>query len=58
LWLALAGLVIWPVGLAGAVRLAKPGSLWAHRFYRDGRMQRSRERYPEPTDLRYPAASG
>jgi hypothetical protein len=45
-WMALASLLVWPVGAVGAVRLAKPGSLWAHRFYRDGRLQRSRERYP------------
>jgi hypothetical protein len=46
-WMALAGLLVWPVGAVGAFRLAKPHSLWAHRFYRDGRLQRSRERYPE-----------
>jgi lysyl-tRNA synthetase class 2 len=45
-WMALAGLLVWPVGAVGAFRLAKPHSLWAHRFYRDGRLQRSRVRYP------------
>ena len=45
-WLALASLVIWPIGAVGALRLAKPHSLWARRFYRDGRLKRSRERYP------------
>ena len=46
-WLALASLLVWPVGAVGAFRLAKPHSLWAHRFYRDGRLTRSRARYPD-----------
>ena len=33
------------VGLIGALRLAKPGSLWARRFYDDQRHQRTRARY-------------
>lgn len=48
-WMALAGLVIWPIGAVGAVRLAKPHSLWARRFYREDRLQRSRVRYPAKT---------
>jgi lysyl-tRNA synthetase class 2 len=46
-WLALVGLLVWPVGAVGAFRLAKPHSLWAHRFYRERRMRLARERYPE-----------
>jgi hypothetical protein len=46
-WLALCSLLVWPVGAVGAFRLAKPHSLWARRFYRDQRLERSRERYPD-----------
>ncbi len=45
LWMALASLIFFPVGIVTGLRLAKPHSLWARRFYRDGRLQRSRERY-------------
>jgi lysyl-tRNA synthetase class 2 len=45
-WMALASLLVWPIGAVGAFRLAKPHSLWARRFYRDERLKRSRERYP------------
>jgi lysyl-tRNA synthetase class 2 len=48
-WMALASLVLWPVGLVGACRLAKPHSLWARRFYRDQRLERSRVRYAAKT---------
>jgi hypothetical protein len=37
--MAAAGLLIPPVGLVGAVRLGKPGSLWAKLFYRSDRKQ-------------------
>jgi lysyl-tRNA synthetase class 2 len=46
-WMALGSLLVWPIGAVGAFRLAKPHSLWAHRFYHDRRLQRSRERYPD-----------
>jgi len=41
------------VGLVGAVRLAKPGSLWAARFYRTekGKLERARVRYRECSPL-------
>jgi hypothetical protein len=45
-WTALGSLLVWPIGAVGAFRLAKPGSLWARRFYRDGRLKQSRDRYP------------
>ena len=45
-WMALGSLLVWPIGLVGAFRLAKPHSLWAHRFYREGRLQRAKVRYP------------
>jgi hypothetical protein len=44
---ALIGLLVPPVGLVGALRLAKPGSLWA-RFYRERTMARARARFGEP----------
>lgn len=45
LWWALASIVIPIAGIPAALRLAKPHSLWARLFYRDHKMQRSRERY-------------
>jgi hypothetical protein len=47
LWWALASLIFWPAGVAPALRLAKPHSLWAHLFYKDERRQRCVERYPD-----------
>jgi hypothetical protein len=44
-WMALATLFIWPVGLVGAVRLAKPTSLWAHHLYSESKRERARERF-------------
>ena len=57
-WMALGSLLIWPIGAVGAVRLAKPHSLWARRFYRDGRLEQSRKRYPEAGADAAPAAAG
>jgi hypothetical protein len=34
---AVAGFFFMPVGLVGALRLAKPGSLWARRYSREKR---------------------
>jgi hypothetical protein len=48
-WMALGSLVVWPVGIVGAVRLAKPHSLWARRFYRDERLKRANVRYSAQT---------
>jgi hypothetical protein len=45
-WLAVGSMLLWPIGLVGAIRLAKPRSIWARRFYRDERLKRSLERYP------------
>ena len=45
--MALIGLFVPPVGLVGAFRLAKPGSLWA-RFYRERKRARARARFGEP----------
>ncbi len=46
-WMALGSLPLWPIGAIGAIRLAKPHSLWARHFYRHGRLERSRQRYPD-----------
>jgi hypothetical protein len=42
---AVIGLFLWPMGLAGAFRLGKPHSLWARLFYGDGKRARARERF-------------
>jgi hypothetical protein len=41
----LVGLVLSPVSIVGAVRLAKPHSPWARTFYRDKKMAKSIERH-------------
>ena len=47
------GLFIVPVGLIGALRLARPGSPWARARYPagSGRLQRSRRRFEDPARL-------
>src|SRR5262249_45959338 len=44
--LGLFGIVFAPLAVTGAVRLAKPGSIWARRFYPEGgrRLKQSEER--------------
>jgi hypothetical protein len=49
--MALLSLLVPVVGVAGALRLGRPQSLWARAFYRDDRLTRSRERYAEPRGL-------
>jgi hypothetical protein len=44
---AVVGLFVVPVGVVGALRLAKPGSLWA-RFYRAHKRARAQARFAEP----------
>lgn len=43
------GIFIPGPALIGAVRLALPRSLWAHRFYVDAKLERSRVREGDPT---------
>lgn len=49
------GFLLWPVGLVGALRLARPGSLWARRLYGPEKRARMGKRYgaaprrPTPT---------
>jgi hypothetical protein len=45
-FMAIVGLFVPLVALVGAVRLATPGSAWARRFYRGGRLTRARARFP------------
>jgi hypothetical protein len=44
--MAIVGLFVPPVAIVGAVRLAKPTSLWARVFYRESKLARARARYP------------
>lgn len=46
-WLGLFGLFVPAIALVGAIRLAKPGSPWARRFYKPGsrKLDRARERW-------------
>jgi hypothetical protein len=44
------GFLLWPVGLVGAVRLARPASLWARRLYGPDKLERARERFLEPDE--------
>jgi len=46
------GLLTWPFALVGALRLARPSSLWARRLYGVRKETRSQARYPE--DRRMP----
>jgi len=44
---AFVGLIFWPLALIGALRLARPTSLWARKVYGVRKETRSRARYPE-----------
>ena len=47
-WFGLLTMVTGPTfGLIGAIRLAKPGSAWARRFYSRERMAQAIERFPD-----------
>jgi hypothetical protein len=50
------GFLLWPVGLFGAVRLARPSSPWARRLYDDEKMALARERFPEELEAAIAAA--
>jgi hypothetical protein len=39
------GFLLWPVGLVGALRLARPGSRWARHIYERDKLERAIERY-------------
>jgi hypothetical protein len=46
---AIIGIVVPPVGLVGALRLAKPHSLWARLLYGEEKQARSRSRFEGPS---------
>ncbi len=46
--MAIGGLLIPFVGIAGAFRLGRPGSAWAKVFYREKKLERAKERYSSP----------
>ncbi|HYW23063.1 MAG TPA: hypothetical protein VE953_02800 [Terriglobales bacterium] len=52
---AIVGLFIWVVAIAGAVRLAKPTSPWAHRRYRSGsaKLARAEARFGPAYEARW-----
>lgn len=43
--MAAIGMLIPAIGVVGAVRLGRPESLWAHRFYGEAKLRRARERF-------------
>jgi len=45
-------MLLWPFGLVGALRLARPSSLWARKFYAGAKRDEANARYPE--DRRMP----
>jgi hypothetical protein len=51
IFMAVAGMLLLPIGLIGAIRLAKPNSIWARRRYPDGSPKRieSESRYARHT---------
>ncbi|MFQ1002338.1 hypothetical protein [Modestobacter sp. SSW1-42] len=63
LWTALLSVPLWPVGMVGAVRLARPDSPWARRRYpagsaRDVRARRRARRWEQTRDLLLTTVAG
>jgi hypothetical protein len=56
--LALASLLVWPVGLIGALRLAKPHSLWAHLFYSEAKRTMALARFEKAAEADDTPAAG
>ena len=54
LW-AVFGVYFWPVGLTGAVRIAKPDSWWARNRYDAAKLARADERYGAEAEVHKPA---
>jgi hypothetical protein len=42
------GVLVHPCWLFGAIRLAKPGSIWARRFYDDDKLFQAQMRFSKP----------
>jgi hypothetical protein len=57
LWWALASLLIPVAGVPAAVRLAKPQSIWARRFYTDAKRAQARDRYGAGAPAAAPSSS-
>jgi signal peptidase I len=47
-WTLVLGLVLFPAWIVGAIRLAKPNSLWERRFYDQSKRMRAEERAARP----------
>jgi hypothetical protein len=47
LWSAMAGMFFVPIGIVAAIRVARPGSPWARRFYRPGGPKLEKSEYRE-----------
>ena len=52
------GFLLWPVGLVGALRLARPDSRWARRIYEPEKLARAVERFREDETGERPAIRG
>lgn len=48
------GIYVWPIGLTGALRLAKPDSAWAKKRYDEEKLARARERYGAEATIHKP----
>ena len=53
--MGIVGVVVPPVSIVSSIRLAKPQSWWAKRFYSDAKLARSRERFKHDLDVDAPA---
>lgn len=53
LWMGVIGVFVFPVGITGAIRLAKPGSPWAHQFYADDERKLARARARHARERRW-----
>jgi hypothetical protein len=51
------GIYLWPVGIIGALRLAKPQSWWARRRYDAEKRDRSQRRYGAEAEIHKPEAA-
>jgi hypothetical protein len=48
LTLGLLAVFVFPAGMVGALRLAKPHSIWARRFYPETKVKQARHRFEDP----------
>jgi hypothetical protein len=57
LGMAIASLLLTPVGIVGALRLARPESPWARRFYSGDKRELARQRFDKPAGVTASAGS-